>query len=266
MARTLVFTCSAFFVYDGCEQMNLEPSIIVAGASLFQLLARLSASEELPASLTCTVPVTPAEASQKGGASEASGIGENSDRFRDNCYWSYTASNAAEPPIGVGSRALRGNLRPSRPFRVQELGASLLTTGIAVDGSASAWHCSSQSSFVTAESRESPPSSDNGLFAFGGLGCSEPGRECRSTPRCSASGPSIKTEASCSTPIISPWDAVEGTACKVTGAGDALSWFWTLVHSLDGSVLLGAKIECIQLESSSVRFTVEDLDVRVALE
>ncbi|CDI77654.1 AGAP005082-PA, related, related [Eimeria praecox] len=60
--------------------------------------------------------------------------------------------------------------------------------------------------------------------------------------------------------------ALEDTAGGGEEAKTDLSWLWALVNSLDAVLTLKVEMECIQFESPSLHFTVEDLEVRCGLE
>ncbi|CDJ35909.1 Vacuolar protein sorting-associated protein vps13, related [Eimeria mitis] len=244
--------------------VHLEPSVVVAGMSLLQLLQKLfltspTAASALPAE-TAEMHSGKKEADGSVKVSEINDTSTTTDLKRPR-----TCFANAEPSadVGVLDNSRQRTLLAAPCLSSQKHDAVLanasflaMTSPDGIGRVQSSFE-SPESSFSSAVAEGFVPFAgtprglavDEGLYQCT-IGSSAASRSKESGVECHSESTRNRTTA-----------ALEDTAKTNEDAENALSWFWRILNSLDAVLILRIRMECIQFESPSLHFTVEDLEV-----
>ncbi|CDJ49750.1 AGAP005082-PA, related, related [Eimeria brunetti] len=243
--------------------VHMEPPVVVAGLSLLQLLQKLFLPSPPTASdlqkQTAEAQFGQKEADGSARMSGISGTAATTDLKRRR-----TSVNA-EPYVEAGAQDI-GQKRPHltaaskghQKYDQLPANASFVAAS-SLDGVGKV-----QSSFETAESSIASSVAEN-LPSFVDIPVNQGFYQCigGSSPASRSKGSSLEYHSESRHRTTA---ALEETAEDNEEAENALAWFWNQLNALDAVLILKIRMECIQLESPSLHFTVEDLEVRCGLE
>lgn len=152
-------------------------------------------------------------------------------------------------------------------FRLQVL-ANVFAQNIGALIALRAERSNSTMSYVTADSLEALPPRRNGGANMRPLELKQAHDDsCTASRFCRGGwrGKALDLERPCGT-IDTSAGGRQSSSDQAGAATNLIGFLWSFCHSLDATVALKVKSECMQLESSCLKLTIEDLAVFVGLE